>query len=345
VDPRDLSTRDAVLQSSGPPERRLDPRSRVLALRITLVPRGAAVDRATAGSHKVLRHVRCRTQLAHQLHEVATVVPLVRPQCAAAPRRSLPLIVHHQCRRLTLRKAVRDRRHRLGNQPMAILDQQMAEIGQPRFRIIRSAIQTRVGVSPRGMDVVLPLLPAKVAAAPVGAPVLPLKTLLTGPGFDQRAIDGEVLVRHQGRSALHDTTEEAARDLLIQEPIAILREDRRRPDRLVHVHPDEPPEQQVVIELLHQQALAAKGIKDLEQLRPQQALGRNRRTTDPCIQPIELARHIAQHVIDHRANRAQGVILRDTLLRRHITEHRIRLAVVTSHAGHGSTRSTICRSL
>jgi hypothetical protein len=39
------------------------------------------------------------------------------------------------------------------------------------------------------------------------------------------------------------------------------------------------------------------------------------------------------------------VILRHTLLGRHITKHRIGLTVVSSHARHGSTRSTICRSL
>lgn len=66
--------------------------------------------------------------------------------------------------------------------------------------------------------------------------------------------------------AIHDAQEEAARDLLIQEPVAILREDSRRPVRVVHVHADEPAEQQDVIQLLHQQALAANRIEDLKQL-------------------------------------------------------------------------------
>jgi len=154
-----------------------------------------------------------------------------------------------------------------------------------------------------------------------------------------------MLVRHQALGPLDDTTKEAARDLLIQKPITILGEDRRCPDRLVHVHPDEPAKQQVVIQLLHQQALATNRIEDLKQLRAQQTLGRNRWPAHARVEPVELARHIPQDVIDQPANRAQRVILRHTLFSRHITKHRIGLTVVSSHARHGSTRSTICRSL
>jgi hypothetical protein len=102
------------------------------------------------------------------------------------------------------------------------------------------------------------------------------------------------------KPAARSTTapEEAAGDLLIQEPVAILGEDRRRPDRLVHVHPDEPAEQQVVIQLLHQQPLAANRIEDLQQLRAKQALGWNRRPADPRVEPVELTGHVAQHVVD-----------------------------------------------
>jgi hypothetical protein len=41
----------------------------------------------------------------------------------------------------------------------------------------------------------------------------------------------------------------------------------------------------------------------------------------------------------------QRVILPRALLGGHVTEHGIRLAIISSHGGHGSTRSTICRSL
>jgi len=47
--------------------------------------------------------------------------------------------------------------------------------------------------------------------------------------------------------------------------IAILRERRRIPDRIIEAQPDEPPVQHAVIQLLDQQPLAAKAIEHLEQ--------------------------------------------------------------------------------
>jgi hypothetical protein len=52
-----------------------------------------------------------------------------------------------------------------------------------------------------------------------------------------------------------------------------------------------------------------------------------------------------QHLVDEPADRPQRMILRHALLGGHVTEHRIRLAIISSHGGQGSTRSTICRSL
>jgi hypothetical protein len=94
-----------------------------------------------------------------------------------------------------------------------------------------------------------------------------LETLLTGPGFDQGPIDREVLVGHQALGPLDHAAEKAPGDLLIEQPVAILREHRWRPHGLVHRQANEPPKQQVVIELLHQQSLAANRVEDLQQLR------------------------------------------------------------------------------
>ena len=82
-----------------------------------------------------------------------------------------------------------------------------------------------------------------------------------------------------------------------------------------------------------------------EDLRAEQTPRRNRRAADAGIQAVELVGHVAQHAVDQRANGAGRMILGHALLGRHVTEHRIGLAVISSHAAKLYTRSMICRSL
>src|SRR6185503_21189751 len=73
------------------------------------------------------------------------------------------------------------------------------------------------------MRVVLSLLSTKVAAVSVRPAILPLETILAGPGFDQCPIDGEMLVGHQAFRARHDPPKEAPRGVLVQQSIPVLR--------------------------------------------------------------------------------------------------------------------------
>jgi hypothetical protein len=52
-----------------------------------------------------------------------------------------------------------------------------------------------------------------------------------------------------------------------KQTLSLFGEHRRVPDRVVHRQPDEPAEEQVVVQLFHQQPLAADRVQDLEQLR------------------------------------------------------------------------------
>ena len=61
--------------------------------------------------------------------------------------------------------------------------------------------------------------------------------VLAGPRFDQGAVHGEVLVRHQALRPLDDVLQEAPRDRLIQQPVASLRERGRIPYRSSIVRP------------------------------------------------------------------------------------------------------------
>ena len=98
-----------------------------------------------------------------------------------------------------------------------------------------------------------------------------------------------------------DVFKEGAGDVAFEQPIPILGEGRRRPHRVVHAEPDEPPKQQVVLQLLHQHPLTAHRIQHLEQQRPQEMLGRDRRAAGRGI--------IASNRGDNR-RRASSVIVR-----------------------------------
>src|SRR5947207_1394999 len=65
-----------------PPEGRFDPQSRMLALRIALVTRGASVNGAVARAGHILCGVRRSVQLAQQPDEIAHVIGLVGPDRA-----------------------------------------------------------------------------------------------------------------------------------------------------------------------------------------------------------------------------------------------------------------------
>src|SRR5574341_177609 len=118
----------------------------------------------------------------------------------------------------------------------------------------------------------------------------------------------------------------------VEQALTVLGEHRRVPHRVVHVEADEPPEKEVVVELLHQLALAPDRIEDLEQLRPEQLLGRDRRAADLRVQRLEAWRQLDQELVDQRPDRAERVVLQHSRSGRDVAEHRRLLPVVTAHA-------------
>src|SRR4051794_8812946 len=77
------------------------------------------------------------------------------------------------------------------------------------------------------------------------------------------SVDGKVLVRQQGALARlpQDRIEEGTRDIARQQPFTVLAKGGRRPDRFVQAQADEPPEQDAVVDLLHQEPLAAHRVR------------------------------------------------------------------------------------
>jgi hypothetical protein len=118
----------------------------------------------------------------------------------------------------------------------------------------------------------------------------------------------------------------------IPQPFAVLGEYGHVPDRVIQVHAHEPTEQQVVVELFHQHSLAAHRVQGLQQERSQQLLGRDRRSPRLGIQLVEPWLQVPQCLIGHDTKRAQGVILRNSLLGADVAEHVQLLLVFSAHA-------------
>ena len=80
-----------------------------------------------------------------------------------------------------------------------------------------------------------------------------LEALLARPGFDQRAVEREVLVGQQmmGLGLRQDLLEERRGHLARQQAVLVLGEDGHIPHRHVQIETDKPAEQQVVLQLLH----------------------------------------------------------------------------------------------
>ena len=212
---------------------------------------------------------------------------------------------------------------------------------QLRLGSIRLAVQPRLRIRRGGVCIVRPLLTPeihrRIAAARrliVRLRPLRLEALVTSPGLDQRAIDREVLVGQQTALAgqVENLLEKTHVNLAGQESLAVLGEHGGIPDRIVHAQANEPSEEKVVRKLLDQESLASNGVEHLEEQSAQELLRRNRGPSPLRVQPPEIRRQIGQHRIDKIAQRAKGMFLRYSALRRDIAEQVYVVVIVTAHS-------------
>jgi hypothetical protein len=124
---------------------------------------------------------------------------------------------------------------------------------------------------------------------------------------------------------------EFAGNIAIEQSIPVLAEHRRIPHWIVHREADEPPEQQIVVELLHQLPFRSHRIEGLQQQRAQQALWRNRRTAIAGIKLGKSARHLHKRRIDNLADRPQRMICRNAILQSQIAEKIVRTIIRPAH--------------
>ena len=184
----------------------------------------------------------------------------------------------------------------------------------------RLAVEVALAVAPRGRR-----FPRAVLRA---------EALHRGPGVDQGPVHREVVARQKPLHVPqpHQRAQELPRYIRRKQPVAVVREHRRMPDGSVHRQPDEPAEQQIVVDLLHQLALGAHREEGLQQRRPQQHLGRDRRPAHRRVQRLEAPVQRRQSLIRQPADRPQRVIRRNALLQPHVGEQPIRPIVPPAHA-------------
>ena len=171
------------------------------------------------------------------------------------------------------------------------------------------------------MRVVLALLAVEVGAAVfVAAAVLGAETLVRGPRFDQRPVRRKMLVRQQRLDLrmVQKLGHELGKHLAVLQPIAVLCESGRVPDRVVGRKPHEPAVQQIVVQLLHQLAFRADAVEHLKQQRAQQLLRRNRRTAFARVQLPQATVQLAQHIAHKYPDLPQRMIRRHPRLGRDV---------------------------
>ena len=108
-------------------------------------------------------------------------------------------------------------------------------------------------------------------------------------------------------------------------------EHRRMPVGGVDRQPDNPAEEQVVVDLLHQLPFRADREKRLQQGRSQQHLGRDGRPSNCRTQRLKPPVQRRQHRIRQQPDRPQRMIRRNPLLQPDIAEHPLTPIIPSPH--------------
>ena len=132
-------------------------------------------------------------------------------------------------------------------------------------------------------------------------------------------------------SLLKDGLEQLTGDCRLEQPMAALADCRAIPQRPIDRQYYEPSEQNVVLELLDQQTLAADRMQNLLQQCPNQPLGCNARSARLGALLLQLPIHIPPRREDHPADRPQPMLRWNSLFRGDVAEHRLLLRVRSTH--------------
>ena len=157
----------------------------------------AAAALAGFGRTIVLRHMRRDVPGAKMGYMIGRVIGLVFAG-GDATASGFALGLEHDLRGAALGGAIGVRDHAGHRQPMPVLHDGVAHIGEFSLPPGGLAVKPAVGIAGTRMRVVLTLLAMKVRTiVAVAAAILGAKTLLRGPCLDQRSVHRKMLVRQQ----------------------------------------------------------------------------------------------------------------------------------------------------
>jgi hypothetical protein len=130
----------------------------------------------------------------------------------------------------------------------------------------------------------------------------------------------------------HHSTQQLFANVVIDQPVAVLGEGGGVPNHIIHLQSDEPPKQQVVVKLLHQQPLAADRIEDLQQQRADQPLRRYRGAARMRVHRRQRYIHAFQRRVGQHPHCTQRVFQGYPALQRDVAEHRFLRIFGSAHA-------------
>ena len=104
------------------------------------------------------------------------------------------------------------------------------------------------------------------------------------------------------------------------------------PDLIVHSQPHEPPEEEIVVELLHQHPLAPDAVEHLQEQSSQESFGRDGRSAHLGVHLLEVGAQTFEGLVDHLPHLPERMIARNSGLQAHVAEQLVLFPVVSSHA-------------
>jgi hypothetical protein len=117
----------------------------------------------------------------------------------------------------------------------------------------------------------------------------------------------------------------------LQQTVTILAEHRRHPDRIVHRQANEPAEQQIVVQLFHQQTLRTDGVKRMQQ-HSQQMFGRDRGASILRVERGKLGVEGFQRFVGDAPDQAKRVVVGNPALWPDVAEKSVPPNVVATHS-------------